>query len=176
MIREFPTATIEAATSARRRRAGFTLLEGLVASVILAILVLGVAGSLSAAYQESQATTANATAVILARQLADEIVSRPFDGTVVGQSGPRSAFTDIGNYNNYSDNSTSIPSLGEGTVDVTGADSYRRTVSVVQGAMPSIDSVSPTTDFAIVTVSVTCPNGQVVSIPEWVANYSIQSN
>ena len=39
-----------------------------------------------------------------------------------------------------------------------------------------MDSVSAPDNFAIVTVTVTCPNGQTVSIPELVANYSIQSN
>lgn len=176
MIREFPTAPINRTP---RRRRGFTLLEGLIASVILAILVLGVAGSLSAAYQQSHVVSTNATAVLLARQLADEIVSKPFSPTdTLGSGGlaSRSLFTDVSNYNNYSDTSTSIPLLAGGSVDVTGSEAYNRSVSVTVGAQPSIDSVSPATDFAIVTVTVTCPNGQIVSIPELVANYLIQSN
>ncbi len=175
MIREFPTAPINRPPRLR----GFTLLEGLVASVILAILVLGVAGSLNAAYQQSQAVTTNATAVLLARQLADEIVSKPFSPSdALGSGGltSRSLFTDVSNYNDYSDSSTSIPLLAGGSVDVTGSEAYNRSVSVAVGAQPSIDSVSPATDFAIVTVTVTCPNGQIVSIPEFVGNYQIQSN
>jgi type II secretory pathway pseudopilin PulG len=163
----------------RRRRGGFTLLEGLTAAVILAILVLGVFGSLCAAYEQSASVRANATGILLAHQLADEIVSKPFNpANSLGAGGlaSRSLFTDVSNYNNYSDASTSMPLLAGGTLDVTGSDAYNRSVSVAVGATPSIDSVSPTTDFAIVTVSVTCPNGQIVSIPELVANYSIQSN
>jgi prepilin-type N-terminal cleavage/methylation domain-containing protein len=163
----------------RSRRSGFTLLEGLTASVILAILVLGVFGSLSAAYQQSEAVRASATGILLARQLADEIVSRPFNPTnTLGAGGlaSRSLFTDVSNYNGYSDASTSMPLLAGGSLDVTGSDAYTRNVSVSVGAAPSIDSVSPTSDFAIVTVSVTCPNGQIVSVPEVVANYSLQSN
>ena len=155
-------------------RTGFTLLEGLVASVVLVILVLGVAGSLSTSYQQSQSVRAMSTAVTLARQLVDEIVSKPFysntSGTVLGV---RSTYTDIGVYNGYSDNSDAMPLLEGGTLNVTGADHYVRQTSVVVGAKPSIDTSSPATDFAIVTVNVTCPDGQVVSIPEFVANYPI---
>jgi type II secretory pathway pseudopilin PulG len=183
MTREFPIAPInlirEQRSLRRQWRGGFTLLEGLTASVILAILVLGVFGSLSAAYQQSAAVRASATGILLARQLADEIVSKPYNPlNSLGAGGltSRSLFTDISNYNSYSDSSTSLPLLGGGTLDATGSDSYARNVSVTVGATPSIDAVSPTSDFAIVTISVTCPNGQTVSIPELVANYSIQSN
>jgi prepilin-type N-terminal cleavage/methylation domain-containing protein len=176
MIRELPTAPIDRPP---RQRRGFTLLEGLVASVILAILVLGVAGSLSAAYQQSAVVDANATGILLARQLADEIVSKPFSpSNSLGSGGltSRGLFTDVSNYNNYSDTSTSIPLLGGGSVDATGSEAFARSVSVAVGAQPSMDSVSAPDNFAIVTVTVTCPNGQTVSIPELVANYSIQSN
>lgn len=160
-------------------RRGFTLLEGLLAAVVLAILVLGVCGTLSESYTQSEFTTANATAVSLARQLADEMVSKPM-GSMSSSLGPgaytsRSQYTQIINYHTYSDTSTSIPPLGSGSpVDATGADSYTRSVSVVS-ATPSIDS-SPVvpTDFAIVTVTITAPNGQTVSIPQFVANYPIQ--
>jgi hypothetical protein len=151
-------------------------MESLTASVILAVLVLGVFGSLCAAYQQSASVRADATAVLLARQLADEIVSKPFDGTQVNVSGPRSGFTDVGNYGGYFDFSNAIPPLDPGgaPIDVTGSDVYKRSVSVAVGVTPT-NGVS-STDFAIVTVTVTCPNGQTVSIPELVANYSIQAN
>jgi Tfp pilus assembly protein PilV len=178
MTPELPTAPIKILARRSRRRA-FTLMEGLTAAVILAILVLGVAGSLNAAYQQSEVVGANATAIMLARQLADEIVSKPFNPTnTLGPGGlsSRSLFTDVSNYSGYSDASTSMPLLAGGSIDVTESDIYNRQVSVSVGVQPSIDGVSPATDFAIVTVTVTCPNGQTVSIPELVANYSIQSN
>jgi prepilin-type N-terminal cleavage/methylation domain-containing protein len=161
------------------RRAGFTLLEGLIASVVLAILALGVAGSLSASYQQSEAVRANSTAVTLARQLSDEIVSKPFVPTdALGSGGVRSAFTGISAYNNYSDASNAMPLLAGGSpLDVTGSDVYTRQASVVANGQPTVngtaDVKSPTTDFAIVTVNVTCPDGEIVSIPEFVANYAI---
>jgi len=147
-------------------------LEGLTASVVLVILVVGVVGSVSTSYQQSQTVRATSTAVTLARQLVDEIVSKPFDGDPPGTGvGARSTFTDVSAYNGYSDNSTALPLLEGGTLNVTGEDNYVRQVTVVVGAKPSIDSSS--SDFAIVTVNVTCPDGQIISIPEFVAKYAI---
>jgi prepilin-type N-terminal cleavage/methylation domain-containing protein len=170
MDRECPTRT----TDRSPRRAGFTLLEGLIASVVLAVLALGVVGSVSSSYQQSQSVRASSTAVTLARQLTDEIVSKPYDPTdALGTGGVRSTFTGVSAYNGYSDNSNALPLLEGGTLDVTGEDNYVRQASVVVGAKPSIDTASPVTDFAIVTVNVTGPDGQIISIPEFVANYPI---
>jgi len=149
-------------------------MEGLFAAVILAVLALGILGSLSASYQQSQAVRASSTSVVLARQLIDEIVSKPYSPSdALGSGGTRSTFTNVSAYNGYSDTSTAMPLLEGGTLDVTGEDSYTRQAAVTVGAKPSIDTASPATDFAIVNVNVTCPDGQVVSIPEFVANYAI---
>jgi prepilin-type N-terminal cleavage/methylation domain-containing protein len=159
----------------KNHRRGFTLMEGLIASVVLAILALGVIGSLSTAYEQSQYVHDQATSLMLGRQLMDEIVSKSFSSTnPLGTGGTRSTFANVSAYNSYSDTSTSMPLLGGGSLDVTGSEPYTRSVSVATGTKPSIDSLSPSTDFAIVTVTVTCPNGQTVSIPELVAKYSIQ--
>lgn len=180
MSREFPSAPINStprhSAARRRRRSAFTLLEALIASVILAILVLGVFGSLSAAYQQNASVRADATAILLARQLADEIVSKPFDSTLGAAPAPRSGYTNVSNYDGYSDTSTSMPLLAGGSLDVTGSDTYSRSVSVTKGVEPSINAAGPADAFAIVTITVTCPNGQIISIPELVANYSLQSN
>jgi hypothetical protein len=146
--------------------------------VVLVILVVGVVGSVSTSYQQSQSVRATSTAVTLARQLVDEIVSKPFDGNPPGtSSGARSSFTDVSAYNGYCDNSSTLPLLEGGTLDVTGEDNYSRQTAVVVGAQPTIngapDNVSPATDFAIATVNVRCPDGQIISIPEFVAKYPI---
>jgi Tfp pilus assembly protein PilV len=169
---------------ADQRRRGFMALEGLVASVLLAILVIGIVGSLNVAYQQSQVVRAAGNEVLLGRQLITEINAKPLaDPTSSSVAlGPdagmtsRSQFTRITNYNGYSDTSDAIPMLGGGTaVDATGSESYSRTATVVMGAEPSVDTASPAaSDFAIVNVQVTAPNGQIVQIPEFVARYSIQ--
>jgi Tfp pilus assembly protein PilV len=165
-----------------RRRGGFTLMEGLIASVVLAILVLGVCSTLGTSYQQAVIVKNNAAGIMLGRQLADEITSKPLADPSSGSTtlGPgtgmttRGTFTHVTNYSGYSDTSTSMPLLAGGTLDVTGSDLYSRSVNVVVGAKPSIDTASPTTDFAIVTVTVTGPDGQRVAIPKFVAKYAIQ--
>jgi type II secretory pathway pseudopilin PulG len=162
-------------------RPGFTLLEGLAASVVLAILVIGVFGSLDAAYSQGQTLHVSGSATMLARQLVDEITSRPFADPITGSTtlGPdsgmttRSTFTRVTNYHNYSDASTSMPMLGGGTLDATSSDVYWRQASVVVGATPSVDVSSPTGDFGFVSVVVTGPGGQSVTLSKFVARYSV---
>jgi len=157
-------------------------MEGLIASVILAILVLGVCSSLTTAYQQAIIVKNNSTGIMLARQLADEITSKPLadpstNSTALGPGSgmtTRSTFTHVTNYYGYSDTSTAMPLLEGGSLDVTSSDTYTRSVNVVVGAKPSIDTASATTSFAIVTVTVTGPDGQSVAIPKFVALYPIQ--
>ena len=177
---ENPVRIISMRVAPHRR--GFTLMEGLVASIVLAILVLGVCSTLTTSYQQAEIVKNNATGIMLDRQLADEITSKPLADPSTGSTalGPgtgmttRGTFTHITNYSQYSDTSTVMPMLEGGTLDVTGADVYNRSVTVVVGAKPSIDTASPATDFAIVTVTVTGPDGQSISIPKFVAKYAIQ--
>jgi prepilin-type N-terminal cleavage/methylation domain-containing protein len=159
-----------------RARRGFTLLEALAASVVLSILVLGVCGTLTESYEQSAVVQSNGTGVALARQLADEITSRQLGSSLgPGSYTSRAQYTTVCNYNGYSDTSTAIPLLEGGTpLNATKPDTYSRSVTVSLGARPSIDSTSPSTDFAIVTVSVTGPWGQTVTIPKFVCNYAIQ--
>jgi prepilin-type N-terminal cleavage/methylation domain-containing protein len=88
-------------TDARR---GFTLAESLVASVVLAIAVVGVSGALIAAKQQTQAQEDDAVAVTVGKQLLEEIVSFPLvlsDGTT-GQPGWPSV-TDRATYDTVDD-------------------------------------------------------------------------
>jgi Tfp pilus assembly protein PilV len=162
----------------RSRRGGFTLLEALIASVVLVILALGVVGVVCSSYEQSQSVRATATGMTLARQLADEIVSKPFNSSdTLGPGGltSRSEYT-VSNYNGYQDASNAITTYSGGTaIDATGSDVYTRSCNVTVGASASGTGISTSsaTDFAIVTVNVTCPNGEVVSVPEFVAKYSI---
>jgi prepilin-type N-terminal cleavage/methylation domain-containing protein len=170
------------ATNHVKARRGFTLLEALIAAVVLAILVIGVCGVLSESYGQTQAAQSNSTGLLLGVQLADEIASKPMADPTTGSTtlGPdsgmttRSTFTRATNYNGYTDTSTSLPLLAGGTLDVTSSDTYTRSVSVVVGAKPSIDTLSPTGNFGIATVTVTYPDGNSVSIPKFIANYAIQ--
>src|SRR4051794_35772886 len=78
-----PTPAINLALNRRRghrqRTSGFTLAECLIASVVLAIAVLGLCGALAAATRQTEALEVETRCMALAKQLMEEIASRPFD-------------------------------------------------------------------------------------------------
>ena len=157
-------------------RRGFTLIEAMFACVILTIGVLGLSGTLAASYEQTIAMRQTATAVALGRQLLEEITSLP-DNTAPA-TGPapavRTSFTSVGQYNGYTDSSSALPTLNGSTVDATGSQTYTRSVTVTSGGAgyPSIDSTSPQSDFDLVTVTVTAPDGQSVQLQRAVCNYA----
>jgi prepilin-type N-terminal cleavage/methylation domain-containing protein len=166
----------------KSRRRGFTLIEAMFASVVLTIGVLGLSGTLAASYQQTIAMRQNATAVALGRQLLDEIAALPDNTAPSTGTAPavRTSFTSVGQYNGYTDTSTDLPMLGpssNSTVDATGSVAYTRQVTV-QSSGPGFpgggitDTSSPNTDFALVTVTVTAPDGQSVSLSRVVCNYA----
>jgi Tfp pilus assembly protein PilV len=150
------------------------LLEAMMASLVLSILVLGICTTFTSAYQQAQSARTAGTAAMLADEITSKPMADPGNGSVALGPGSgmtsRSQFTHVTNYNGYTDSSTAMPLLGGGSLDVTSALTYSRQVAVVVGAKASVDTSSPATDFAIVTVTVTAPDGQVVNISKFVAN------
>jgi Tfp pilus assembly protein PilV len=88
-------------------RRGFTLIEGLIATVILAFSVVSVSAMLSAAHQQSDLLESRSRASNLALSLLEEIRARPFDppnalsnGFANGNS-TRSTYDDLTDYQGY---------------------------------------------------------------------------
>jgi prepilin-type N-terminal cleavage/methylation domain-containing protein len=160
-------------TPAINRHRGFTLVESLLAAVVLAILVLGVAGELAASYQQATNLAQTATAADLARQLMEEIASQPVS-TPLGTAATvaRSQFTGAGQYNLYTDNGSSLTTLAGTTVNATSGQSFQRSVKVATGALPSSDTASPAGDFEVATVTVTTPTGQTITLRRVLTNYT----
>ena len=151
---------------------GFTLVESLIASVVLAAVVVGIAGTLAAAYQNAKDETSSAEATQLARQLMEEISARPFEVPVsaannaVGWSGGstnRAIYDDVSDYNGYTDNSTSIKMSDGATQSFGTAGPYTRSVSVATGAVP-VGHSPPAAHFKHVKVTVTRPRGAPIVI------------
>lgn len=151
----------------RRRRAtckGFTLIESLIASVVLAVAVVGIAGTLAASYQNSRDEISSAEATQLARQLMEEISARPFkiaegELNATGWSGGntnRATYDDISDYDGYTDESTSITMLDGSTQSFGTAGPYTRSVTVTTGTVP-VGHAPPPVDFKHVKVTVTRP-------------------
>ena len=167
----------------RLRGRGFTLAEALIASVVLAVAVVGIMGPLSATYQQSRNQDESRIAVSLGRQLLEEIVSKPFVdpsdfsttlGPEADESG-RSAFDNVDDYNGYHDSTDSsatdfIKRLDGSSLPWTGNQIYRRSVAVEYRTTPS-GSATASGNFVMVTVTVTGPSGQTYVARRLAARY-----
>jgi len=122
-----------------RMRRGFTLAESLIASVVLAVSVVGIMGPLSATYQQTRNQEESRIAVSLGRQLLDEISSKPFVdpsdfSTTLGPEADetsRAAFDNIDDYHGYHDSTDSsaadfIKRLDGSSLPWTSSQIYRR--------------------------------------------------
>ena len=156
----------------RRRRAGFSVIEGLAASAVLAIAVVGVAGPLVASTEHARVTRERGGALVLARQLMEEIASRPLCNGAPTPLGPelplenqRAKYDSADDYHGYRDSSRELKGLEEDTVDAGTARSvsYAREVTV-EYRTPQFEPSADVTDHAVVTVKVTSPRGESVRI------------
>jgi hypothetical protein len=149
----------------------------LLASVVLAIAVVGISGVLAASYQQSAVRGNTGTALSLARQLMEEVASEPMDPPVLpdqpgwsaGQT-DRSRYDTVDDYDGYTDFSSGIQ-MPDGTViDMGDGGAYTRTVSVQRNARPAgVPTSAPASDFDLVTVTVQMPHGQQISLSQLVA-------
>src|SRR6478735_3442131 len=126
---------LTASTKTVGRTRGFTLAEALIASVFLAIAVLGVASTLAASSRTSANLSQCGNCQALARELLEEVSSKSF----TAQPNPgysaaavnRATYDDIGDYDTYTDNTTSgIKTLQGTAIDLGDGVAYTRTVSV----------------------------------------------
>ncbi len=153
------------------RRRGFTLVEALIASVVLAVCVMGVAATLAASSQQTQVMDESSIATMLGRQLMEEIASKPFpiSGVTTNPGWPtssdRSTYDDAADYDGYTDQ-TPITTLSGQQIDPGGT--YTRSVAVTRRVNPS--DTPGVGNFALVTVTVTEPCGKQAALSRLMAN------
>jgi Tfp pilus assembly protein PilV len=142
---------------------GFTLAECLVASVFLAIAVVGLAGALAAASQQDTQLDADAAALSLARQLMEEVAARPFDAPASGdQAGwagnnfDRSTYDNVADFDGYQDSTVPGAATGQGSATVRNL-TFTRTVDFEYRASPA-GAAAANGDFGMLTVTVTAAN------------------
>jgi hypothetical protein len=142
----------------------------MVASTVLAIAVVGIAGPLGAASEQSKVLKERGTALVLARQLMEEIAAKPLqDGGSTCQLGPESGETDrskydsADDYHGYHDTTASLNDLSGQSAGFDASVVYSRDVTVQYRNSVAGSSV-PSGDYGLVTVSITTPHQQVVKI------------
>jgi hypothetical protein len=147
---------------------------------LLAIATTAIIVPISASRMQSESADELLTAASLARQLIEEIASRPLHdplyplsgvGPEAGESG-RAQFSNIDDYDGYSDSTASLAALnGVAAAAPDDRGVYHRQVKVNYRTSPGGGTVSYG-DFAIVTVTVTAPHGQTVTVPRVFSSYA----
>jgi MSHA pilin protein MshD len=167
----------------RRRRPtarGLTLAEGLIAASVLAIAVVGIFAPLSATHQQTAAAQERGAGAALAEQLLEEIAAKPYADPSDGSTalGPeagettRGLFDNVDDYHGYSDTTSGLTMLDGSAVSRADGLVFARDVTVTYR---STRGGSPTSsgDFALVTVGVTTPHGERISISRMVTRYPL---
>jgi type II secretory pathway pseudopilin PulG len=152
-----------------RFRGAFTLVESMVASLVLAIAVVGIAGTLASSQQQTAALEENATAIALGQQLIEEIAAKPLVVTNATPGWPtqtsRANYESINDYNGYTD--TNAMSLIGGASSGAGG-GFTRTVTLTYPA--SLFGTTVTAgDWVIVSVTVRDNSGRSVTLNRLVA-------
>jgi len=168
----------------RRARRGFTLAEGMLAVVVLAVAVGGIMGPISASFQQTRTVKQTTTAISMAQQLLDEILSKPFVdpsdlSTTLGPEADelgRASFDNIDDYHGYHDTTNSTASdamktAGGQTITWDSNDVYSRAVSMEYRATRDGPSVT-SGDYLVITVTVTMPHGHQASVQRMVCRYT----
>jgi Tfp pilus assembly protein PilV len=169
---------------ARRAAMGFTLIEALIAAVILAAAVGAMVAPMSATYIQTRTIQQTNIALSMAQQLLDEVVSRhyadPTDASVVtlgpdsAESG-RATFDNMDDYHGYQDStdpsaSNAMKTISGDAIDWKTTDVYRRSVTVEYRNTPAGPAVAAG-DFILISVEVTMPTGQKLSVARLIAKY-----
>ena len=137
-----------------KRQRGVTLVELIIAMVIIAAAVAGVIGAFSLGARTSADPMITKQMAAIAEGLMAEILVKPY-AQEPGNSTARSTFNDIRDYHDY--DSVSGIDKADGTGKVPGLGNYRVKVSVVQGTVPNPDFTLPDVpaeDLLLITVEV----------------------
>lgn len=159
---------------------GFTLLEALLASGVLAMAVAAILMPFTAGAHNEQNDARATLAVALAQEMMEEVLSQPFkvdkQGEVLGPEpgeNKRTKFDTIDDYHGYTELDGEIVSLDERTVSEPAVVGLSRHVAVSYVYVAGQDTGGPPT-FLRVTVEVKYRNQPLVTLSRLVYDVSDQ--
>jgi type II secretory pathway pseudopilin PulG len=154
----------------RGRRLAFTLAESLIAATILAAAAAGVISPLTASHRQTESRQITTAQLALGHELLEEIAARPFLGTDGStHQGPdsgqttRDTFTSAGNYDGYTDTTSSMVMLDDSSVTLSLPVVFTRKVTV-QYLSSRTGPIASGGDFAQVTVTVSANNEPTITL------------
>lgn len=152
-------------SSRKRRCAGFTLIEMIMAIIILSVGLAGVLSAFSVVVRSSSDPLIHKQMLALAEEMTEEVTLKPYaagPGTIDVCN--RSAADDIMDYNGYNQSVCSVDGVAIPTLA-----GYTVAVAVVPTALGAIPAGSAST----VTVTVTnTTSGEALTLTSWRANYA----
>jgi hypothetical protein len=143
----------------------------MIACVVLAVAVIGVATTIAASHQQTNAVESGAVTVAAARQLMEEIAAKPLvasdatPGWFAGQH-DRKFYDTINDYGGLTEPSPVY--TREGQKLLVGPENYVRTVKVTYPTTV-FGTTTAAGEFALVEVSVTGNKGQGCTLKRLVA-------
>lgn len=127
----------------RTLRRGVTLMESLIASVVLAVAVVGISGTLVATSQQAKEVDDSAIVNSLANALMEEVLAKPFTAPTTGDKGgwdtgnrSRSTYDNMADFHHYTDTSP-FTSIGGRVLDPGTGNAYTREVQFEYRDTPS---------------------------------------
>jgi len=140
----------------RNIRRGLSLVETLIASVVLVVVVMAVSQALLAGQMQMYDAAHRARAIELAEALMDEIIRLPFTDPNTDNEVTRATFDDLADFHNYSE--TGVITDAHGVAYPAAYQVFDRAVTVVAGSQ-TVSGFGPAIDGMTVTVSVTDGTG-----------------
>ncbi len=158
------------------RRSGFTLIESLIASVVLAIAVVGIAGAIGASFNQTTELDQDSAAISVARAMLEEVAAKPFASSTSSSKASagnldRSTYTSVADYHGYHD-ANPFTTLSGQTVDLGAG--YTRSVTYTVPASVTVGSTTTSlSDFGKITVTVTSPTGRDITLSRLITSVSM---
>ncbi len=156
----------------RQHAEGFTLLEALLAAVVLAFAAVAITVPFASAARNEQTDARRTLAVSLAQELMEEILSRPFmdgDPSYARNAGPdpgestRSLFDNVDDYDGHTEPPGAITDMAGNVVDCSVSEGLSRRATVSYVHVSGQEMSEPPT-FVCVVVEVRYAQRPVVTL------------